>query len=93
MQTSKLSTLLEVATGIAVLVGLLFVVQELKQNNQYAQAESTRDLFQMWSDVYEFAAENKIDQLRKKATDNPSELSDNDLIALDTFYWKMMNAE
>jgi hypothetical protein len=93
MQKSRLSAWIEMTAGIAVLVGILLVVQELKQNNEYAQADSTRDLFQMWANIYQFTAETNIDSLRQKASANPEKLSDNELQVLESYYWMMMNAE
>jgi hypothetical protein len=93
MQASRLREWLEIATGVAVLIGLLLVAQELKQNNEYARAESTRELFQMWANIYQFNAENNIDSLRQKASGNSENISDKELQVLDSFYYMMMNAE
>ena len=93
MQKTKLIAWIEVAAAVSVLFGLFLVAQELRQNNQYAKAESTRDLFQMWSEIYRFQTEQHIDELFSKSITGPSDLSDDELRKLDNYYWLVMNAE
>jgi len=89
---SKLTTWIELATAMSVLVGLLFVAQEIRQNNEHARADSVRDLFQMWSDIYEFEYEHGILVLVKKAIEEPGELTEEDFLRLGNYLDLVMNA-
>jgi hypothetical protein len=71
----------------------MLVVQELNQNNEYARAESIRDLSQMWADIYQFDATNDIKRLKSKSITDPGEMTDDELRMLDTYYSLVMNAE
>ena len=93
MHNTRIRGWIEIAAGVSVLVGLLLVVQELSQNNEYARAESIRDLSQMWANIYQFRAANDIGRLRKKSITEPEELSDDELRMMDTYYDLVMNAE
>jgi len=78
---------------VSVLVGLILVVQELNQNNEYARAESVRDLSQMWADIHQFGATNDMKRLMSKSITDPGEMTDDELRMLDTYYSLVMNAE
>lgn len=93
MDKTKIRGWIELAAGVSVLVGLLLVVQELNQNNEYARAESVRDLSQMWANIYQFDAVNNIDRLMGLSITNPGEMTDDELRMLDTYYSLVMNAE
>ena len=93
MQNTRIRGWVELAAGVSVLVGLLLVVQELSQNNDFAKAESTRDLFQMWADIYDFKGGNDIDRLMSKSITDPGEMTDDELRRMNNFYWLVMNAE
>ena len=53
MQKSRLVMSVEIAATLSVLVGLLLVFLELRQSNQHATAESTREIYQEWSETYD----------------------------------------
>ena len=58
MENSRWKAWIELGAALAVFVGLIFVAIELRQNNDHARAESIRDLFQMWGDIFRFEYEN-----------------------------------
>ena len=89
---SNLKTWIELAAALSVLVGLLFVALEIRQNNAHARADSVRDLFQMWSDIYEFEYENGIPVLVKKTIEEPGELTEGDFLRLSNYLDLVMNA-
>ena len=92
MQKSRLVTWVEAAATVSILVGLLLVALELRQSNQHATAESIREIYQEWSDVYRYESEYEIDLLIAKAIDQTDELTDAELYRLDDFYSLVMNA-
>jgi len=92
MQKSRLVVWFEAAASVAVLVGLLLVAMELRQGNQHATAESTREIYQEWSEVYRYESQYEIDLLIAKAIRRSQELTDADLYRLDDYYSLVMNA-
>lgn len=92
-EKSKLTAWIELAAAASVLIGLLFVAQELRQNNRHARAESVRDLFQMWSDIYQFQFENDVHQLIGKSIKQPDELSDDDILRIGSYLSMVINAQ
>lgn len=93
MRTTKVRGWIELVTGLSVIAGLFLVIQEIKQNNEYAKAESVRDISQLWADIYEFEAANDIGQLKSKSITDPKELTDDEVRMLNSYYWLVMNAE
>jgi hypothetical protein len=93
MQKFRLTAWIELAAVLSVLMGLFFVAQELRQNNQYAKSESVRDLFQMWSNIHEFEYENRVSQLVRKSIKQPDELSDDEILQIGSFLAMVMNAQ
>ena len=93
MQKSRLTAWIELAAGLSVLIGLFLVAQELRQNNQYAKSESVRDLFQMWSNIYQFEYENEVPQLIRKSIRQPDEISDDEVLQISSFLAMIMNAQ
>ena len=92
MQKSRLIAWFEVAATVSVLVGLLLVAMELRQGNQHATAESTREIYQEWSEIYRHESQYEIDLLIAKAISQPYELTDSEMYRLDDYYSLVMNA-
>jgi hypothetical protein len=92
MQTSKWTAWIELAAAASVLIGLLFVAMEIRQNNEHAKADSIRDLFQMWGDIYQFEYENSIAALVKKSIEEPDKLTDVEFLQLGKYLDLVMNA-
>ena len=93
MRNTRLRGWIELVAGASVIAGLFLVVQEIKQNNEYARAESIRDISQLWADIYQFEAANDIGQLLSKSITDPNELTDDELHMLNSYYWLVLNAE
>ena len=93
MQKSKWTAWIELAAALSVLIGLVFVALEVRQNNEHARAESIRDLFQMWSDVYQFEYENGISELVRKSIEEPDDLNEDDFLRLGKYLDLVMNAQ
>ena len=92
MQKSRLIAWFEVAATVSVLIGLLLVAVELRQGNQHATAESTREIYQEWSEIYRYESQYEIDLLVSKAINDPNELTDSEMYRLDDYYSMVMNA-
>ena len=91
MQHSKVRVWFEYAGGLAVLVGILLVVMELRQSNQHAKAESIREIYLNWADILQYESEYQIDRLVAKAVRDPDDLSDQELYRLDDYFELVMN--
>ena len=92
MQKSKIADWLELTAAVAVVAGLLLVAMELRQSNQHATAESNREIYQEWSEIYRYESEYEIDLLIAKAIARPDDLTDSELYRLDDYYSIVMNA-
>lgn len=90
-QLSKFNDWLQTIAALAVLVGLILVFQELRQNNVIASAERISSSFQEGSEIRRFMYENETLLLLQKAVEQPNDLSDADLARLDSFFEMMWN--
>jgi len=93
MRKSRLKAWIELTAAASVLLGLLFVAQELRQNNRHARAESVRDLFQMWSDTYRFQYEENVHQLIRKSVKQADELTDDEILRIGSYPSMVINAQ
>jgi hypothetical protein len=83
---------IELIAAASVLLGLIFVALEVRQNNEHARADSVRDLFQMWSDIYEFEYEHSISLLARKSVEQPDDLTEEEYLRLSNYLDLVMNA-
>ena len=93
MKKSRLTAWIELTAAASVLIGLLFVAQELRQNNRHARAESVRDLFQMWSDIYRFQYEEDIHQLIRNSVKQADDLTDDEILRIGSYLSLVINAQ
>jgi len=91
MQTSKVNDHLQIVASLAVLLGLVLVGLEMRQNNQLAEAESVRELVLSWNTISTSALESDISQLRLKSFSNPDELTDEEISQLNDWLWMIWN--
>ena len=93
MQKTKWTAWIELAAALSVLIGLVFVATEIRQNNEHARAESIRDLFQMWSNIYQFEYENNLSTLVRKSIEKSEDLTADDFLKLGKYLDLVMNAQ
>jgi hypothetical protein len=93
LQKPKWTTWIELAAAASVLIGLIFVALEIRQSNEHARAESIRDLFQVWDNIYQFEYENEILVLIRKTIEEPNEVTDHDFLRLSKYLDLVMNAQ
>lgn len=84
---------LQLVAAVGVLVGIFFVAEELRQNNQLARAQSVRDLYMEWQDIYRFEHDNNIDSLIYKPTEQGEPLSDSEIRKLNSYFNMIMGAQ
>ena len=93
MKQTKWTAWIELAAALSVLVGLVFVALEVRQNNEHARAESVRDLFQMWGYIYQFEYENDIPELVRRSIEEPEDFTESDFLRLGKYLDLVMNAQ
>ena len=93
MNTSKFSDWLHIVATIGVLLGIIFVAEELRQNNELARAQSVRDLYFEWQDIYRFSYDNNVDSLIYKSVEQSEELSDAEIRKLSSYFDMIMGAQ
>ena len=91
MNNSKFAEWLQTAVAVSVLAGVLLVAWELTQNNKLAGYERIADVNQMWADIYDFEHENAVWLSYKKSIENPQDLTDEELLTLDSWMNRLMD--
>lgn len=93
MKNSRWKAWIELGAALAVFIGLIFVAVEIRQNNDHARAESIRDLFQMWGDIFRFEYENNIPVLVRKSIEDANDISEEEFLLLGKYLDMVMNAQ
>jgi len=75
MDSAKLNDWLQIAASLGVLVGLLVVAFEIRQNTTVAQLEHSRALYSMWLDLSGIELESGVDEAVILAIENPDQLT------------------
>lgn len=91
MGKSKFFAWIEIAAGVSVFIGLLFVAAELRQSNKHASAESIQWNYQAWAEINQYESQYQIDLLVDKAAHQPDQLTDADLFRLDDYYTMLIS--
>ena len=88
----KLNDSLQIVAAIGVIAGLVFVALEIRQNNKLAYAESVREIYLQWQDIYRFSYEHDTQLLLQKSIEEPTKLSDAELLRLGEYYQMVLDA-
>ena len=91
MKSSKFGELLQIGVSVSVLAGVALVGWELKQNNELAAHERLSEVNQLWTGIYQFEYENNVKMLYKKSIESPNELTDEEILRLDTWLNMVMD--
>jgi len=86
MNISKLNDYLQLFASIGVLIGLLLVAQEIRQNNELAKATTINDLYKGWETLSISEFQSDISDLVVKATEQPESLSSAEIVRLNSWY-------
>jgi hypothetical protein len=89
MNSSKVNDWVQIAATVGVLLGIVFVAEELRQNNELAEAQSIRDIYMEWQDVYRFEYEFEVTTLLAKPA---TELTDGEIDRLGSYYFMIIGA-
>ena len=75
MDSTKLSDFFQLLASIGVLVGLLVVAYELRQNKVFAEAEYSQASYDKWMQVASMEIETDIGEIFIKSIEDPDSLS------------------
>ena len=82
MQISKVNEWLQLVASIGVLIGIILVAQEIRQNNELAELTTWNNLYQGWEVISMSEYESDIHELFVKSIENPEDLSTVDMMKL-----------
>ena len=85
MNTTKLNEWLQIAASIGVLIGLLIVAYEIRQNTSVAEAEHSRALYTMWLDLSSAEMESDVGRSLIAAIENPKRLTTEDKFRINSW--------
>ena len=85
MNTSKVNEWLQIAASLGVLIGLLVVAYEIRQNTSVATTEHSRATFSMWLDLSSMELESDVGRAVIKAIEDPDNLSPEDQFKIDSW--------
>ena len=88
---SPLSEWMQVLTSFGVLAGLLLVAYEIRQNTDFARAESSREVFAGWTDVSSTELETDIGDVFVRSIESPETLSSQDIFKLSSRYTMVLS--
>ncbi len=90
MTSSKTHDWLQLVGSVGVLLGLLMVAYEIRQNNKLAEAEANRAMYDGWEVLSIAEFETDIMDLYVKSIESPQELSSNEMLKLNAYYTALM---
>jgi hypothetical protein len=85
LRTTKLNEWLQIVASLGVLVGLLVVAYEIRQNTSVAKTEHTRANFEMWVALSSIELETDVGKAIIKAIEDPDNLSTEDRFKLNAW--------
>ncbi len=91
MVASKLNERLQIIASLAVFLGLILVVYELKLSNSVALAEHTRDAYYAWLDIASIEMEGDLGRVVIKSYEEPDKLTSEELFKLNAWLISIMS--
>jgi hypothetical protein len=91
MEISKANDWMQLAASVAVLIGILLLAQELRQNNSLAEAEMVNDIYKGWQEIDRLNFESGAMTLFAKSVEKPDELTDAEIMRLDAWFTMILN--
>ena len=86
MDSDRVNHWLTLAANIGVIVGIAFLVLEIRQNSDIATAQVRLDYAAGWRSIDERRQDEAFAQLYSKSILSPDELSFNEVVQLDGYY-------
>ena len=86
MDLDRVTRLLSLAANIGVIVGIVFLVLEMRQTSAIATAQVRLEYSAGWRSVDESRQDELFSKLIAKSIENPEELSLSEVVQLDAYY-------
>lgn len=86
MDSDRITHWLTLAANIGVIVGIGFLVLEIRQTSAIATAQIRLDYAAGWRSVDESRQDESFSELITKSIENPEELSFKEVVQLDAYY-------
>ncbi len=91
MEISKANDWMQLLASVAVLISILLLAQELRQNNKLAEAEMVNDIYKGWQEIDRLNFDSGAMALFAKSVEKPEELTDAEIMRLDAWFTMIMN--
>ena len=86
MDIKRTNDLLQSLASIGVLIGLIVVAYELRQNTVFAEAEYNETTYSMWMQATAIEVETDIGEIFIRSIENPDDLSRPEQFRLNSWY-------
>ena len=91
MNSDRISNWLTLGANIGVIVGIAFLVMEMRQNSDIATVQARLDYSAGWRAVDESRQDAAFAAVLAKSIETPESLSPVEVIQLDAYYWGVMD--
>ena len=91
MNSKYLQHWVTVAANVGVLIGLIFLVLEMRQNSAIATAQARLDYATGWREVDGVRQDPEFAAILAKSFEEPENLSFTEVIQLDAYYWGVVD--
>lgn len=86
MDSDRVARLLTLAANVGVIVGIVFLVLEMRQTSAIASAQVRLDYAAGWRSVDESRQDESFSEVLTKSIETPEELTLNEFVRLDAYY-------
>lgn len=86
MDSDRVTRLLSLAANVGVIVGLVFLVLEMRQTSAIATVQARLDYAAGWRSVDESRQDESFSAVLTKSIENPRDLSLSEVVRLDAYY-------
>ncbi len=82
---------LETFTSVSILAGLILVAYEIRQNNDFAEADAVRALTEGWDQIYSSIYETDIASIHAKSIEDPQNLTSAEILKMGAWLSLIVN--
>ena len=82
---------LETFTLVSILAGLILVAYEIRQNNDFAEADAVRALTEGWDQIYSSIYETDIASIHAKSIEDPQNLTSAEILKMGAWLSLIVN--
>ena len=82
---------LETLTSVSILAGLILVAYEVRQNNDFAEADAVRAMSTGWDQIYSSIYETDIASIHAKSIEDPQNLTSAEILKMGAWLSLIVN--